>query len=148
MTNKNSNIAVVDPTRHFYAEKDLLIVAVDFDGVLVDSAYPKLGLPKHAYHELLKELKKNGWYIILWTCRSGNELAAAINYCLECKIPIDRVNDHHPEMMQRFDGKCSPKIHADVYIDDKNANGLASADDILAYCNSLQDQIQNGCTSK
>ena len=49
-----------------------MLIAVDFDGTVVEHAYPDIGeeLP-HAV-EVLKELVEAGHQIILWTCRENH----------------------------------------------------------------------------
>ena len=38
-----------------------LIIAVDFDGTIVDDAYPKVGKPKMFAIQTLKEMQKDSW---------------------------------------------------------------------------------------
>ncbi len=47
-----------------------LIIAVDFDGTIVEDAYPKIGKPKLFAFETLERLQKEGHRLILWTYRS------------------------------------------------------------------------------
>ena len=61
--------------------------------------------------------------IIIWTCRTGDQLLNAINWLLERKIPFDRVNDHDPENVAKY-GEGGKKIYAHCYIDDKNIGGF------------------------
>lgn len=95
-----------------------MIIAVDFDGTLCENKYPEIGelLPRAL--EVMKQLHEAGHYLILWTCRCGDDLKQAINWCLEHGIPIDRVNDHCPENVAKY-GEGGLKIYADRYIDDK-----------------------------
>jgi len=51
-----------------------LIIAVDFDGTIVEDAYPKVGKPILFAFETLKKLQEDGHRLILWTYRSGNKL--------------------------------------------------------------------------
>ena len=59
-----------------------MIIAVDFDGTLTMDRYPEIGSPKPYAVETMKRLKADGHYIILWTCRRGDRLEAAINWLL------------------------------------------------------------------
>lgn len=98
------------------------VIAVDFDGTLCESNYPDVGeiKPEHkVIHELVRKLHKNGDVIILWTCRSGKELEAAVSFCRQHNIPIDYVNENDPERVELY-GCDSRKISADLYIDDKS----------------------------
>ncbi len=51
-----------------------LIIAVDFDGTIVEDAYPKIGKPMIFAFETLLKLQKEGHRIILWTYRNGRAL--------------------------------------------------------------------------
>lgn len=56
--------------------------------------------------------------LILWTCRAGEKLQEAIEWCREHGLLSDAVNDNLPEMIEKW-GSNSRKITADIYIDDK-----------------------------
>ncbi|HLV15246.1 MAG TPA: hypothetical protein VKY41_08705 [Xanthomarina sp.] len=101
---------------------DKLIIAVDFDGTIVDDAYPKIGKSKIFAFETLKRLQKDGHRLILWTYRSGSKLDDAVNFCKENGITFYAVNKSFPE--EQFDDTKSRKIHADVFIDDRNIGGF------------------------
>lgn len=60
----------------------MLTIAVDFDGTCVTHEYPKIGQEIGAT-EVLREIANAGHRIILWTIRSGNELASAIVWFVE-----------------------------------------------------------------
>ena len=51
--------------------QDRLIIAVDFDGTIVEDAYPKIGKTRIFAFETLKRLQQDGHRLILWTYRSG-----------------------------------------------------------------------------
>lgn len=100
-----------------------MIIAVDFDGTLARGQYPNIdGLYPNA-KMYMQALKKDVHYIIINTCRVGDLLLEAINFLLDNQIPFDRVNDNKPSEVIFF-GSNSRKIHADVYIDDKNIGGF------------------------
>ncbi|MBJ2176159.1 hydrolase [Aureibaculum sp. A20] len=102
--------------------KDPLIIAVDFDGTIVEDAYPKVGSPKIFAFETLKELQKDGHRLILWTYRHGERLQDAVDFCEENGIHFYSVNKNYPE--EKFQGKVSRKINADLFIDDRNIGGM------------------------
>ena len=54
-----------------------LTLAIDFDGTIVEDAYPKIGKPKTFAFETLKNLQKDGHRLILWTYRYGKTLKEA-----------------------------------------------------------------------
>lgn len=99
-----------------------MIIAVDFDGTIVEHEYPKIGKPKLFAFETLKALQKNGVQIILWTYRSGKELEEAIEFCKSNGIEFYAVNKNYPE--EEYDSSMSRKIIADIYIDDRNIGGF------------------------
>lgn len=57
------------------------IIAVDFDGTIVEDGYPGIGNPKLFAFETLKELEKDGHRLILWTYRHGEKLDEAVEFC-------------------------------------------------------------------
>lgn len=99
-----------------------LIIAVDFDGTIVEDDYPKIGEPKLFAFDTLKKLQEEGHRLILWTYRSGKRLKEAVAFCEENGIEFYAVNKSYPE--EEYDGKMSRKIHADLFIDDRNVGGF------------------------
>lgn len=99
-----------------------LIIAVDFDGTIVEDAFPKIGEPKLFAFDTLKKLQEEGHRLILWTYRSGKRLKEAVAFCKENGIEFYAVNKSYPE--EEFDGKISRKINADLFIDDRNVGGF------------------------
>ena len=98
--------------------KDYEIIAVDFDGTLCFSSWPDLGEPNAPLIEYLKDWKKQGNKLILWTCRAGKPLEDALLWCREQALSFDAVNDNLPEIVALY-GNNSRKITCDYYIDDK-----------------------------
>ena len=99
-----------------------LIVAIDFDGTIVDDAYPKIGKPKLFAFETLRRLQDDGHRLILWTYRYGSRLDEAVTFCKENGIHFYAVNKSFPE--EDFDIVQSRKIYADLFIDDRNLGGF------------------------
>ena len=87
--------------------KDHLIIAIDFDGTIVEDAYPQIGSPKLFAFETLKELQKDGHRLILWTYRNGERLQEAVDFCTKKGIDFYAVNKNYPE--EKFQGKVEPK---------------------------------------
>jgi hydroxymethylpyrimidine pyrophosphatase-like HAD family hydrolase len=102
--------------------QDKLIVAIDFDGTIVEDAYPKIGKPKLFAFETLKRLQDDGHRLILWTYRCGKRLDEAVSFCEENGIHFYAVNKSFPE--EEFDVNQSRKIYADLFIDDRNLGGF------------------------
>lgn len=89
------------------------IFGVDFDGTMVQHAYPEIGedIP-HAVETLL--LLCESHEVILWTMRSGDRLRDAVLWCSERGIRLYGVNEHPGQTS--WTG--SPKAYANMYIDD------------------------------
>lgn len=97
-------------------------IAIDFDGTIVEHAYPAIGKEKLFAFRTLKELEKRGARLILWTFRTGKELEEAVEYCRQNGIEFYAVNKNYPEEV--MDESVSRKIDADIYIDDRNLGGF------------------------
>lgn len=101
--------------------KDYNIIAVDFDGTLCENAWPEIGRPNRQIIDYVKRQQKYGAQIILWTCREGVKLNAAVDWCARQGLIFDAVNMNVPSIIKEFGGDCR-KIYADVYIDDLSFN--------------------------
>lgn len=115
-----------------------MIIAVDFDGTIVEHNYPSIGEPIKNSFKYLKKLKEDGHKLILWTCRSndhfGDMLDLAVNFCREKGVEFDQVNEN----IKDISFQPSPKIYADVYIDDRQINGMPSWIEIYNYIGFLE----------
>lgn len=101
---------------------DKLIIGVDFDGTIVEDAFPKIGKTRIFAFETLKKLQEDGHRLILWTYRSGTKLDEAVKFCEDNGIVFYAVNKSFPE--EQFDYTKSRKIYADLFIDDRNIGGV------------------------
>lgn len=99
------------------SEKEVKVYAVDFDGTLSLGKYPKTGEPNKRLIEMLKEKRENGDKLILWTCRDGEDLEEAVEYCKKEGLEFDAVNDNLEESKE-FLGGNPRKVFAHEYIDD------------------------------
>lgn len=102
-------------------KRDFTVYAVDFDGTLCESVWPGIGAPNMALINHLINRKLQGNKIILWTCREGERLQEAVEWCKRYGLKFDAVNDNLQELKDEF-GNNPRKIAADVYIDDKAVN--------------------------
>lgn len=96
-----------------------MIYAFDFDGTLAVTDYPNIVRAKQEIVNWAKWLRNNGHQIILWTCREGEHLDIALEWCKEQGLEFDAVNDNLEERKCQWDNNCR-KIYADYYIDDHN----------------------------
>lgn len=118
-----------------------MIIAVDFDGTIARSDYPVILGEQPYAGEALRKLHEQGHYIIIWTCRCGEQLLAAINWLLEHKIPFDRINDHNPENVAKY-GEGGKKVYAHCYIDDKNIGGFLGWRQCLEIIQQMEDEYK------
>ncbi len=88
-------------------------IAIDFDGTVVTHEYPEIGEDAGAV-PVLKELLANGDRLILNTMRSGRLLTEAQAWFRRNDLPLYASNEN-PHQKKWTD---SPKVHADLYIDD------------------------------
>ena len=100
-----------------------LLIAVDFDGTIVEDAYPRVGKPKPFAIETINMLQKDGHRIILWTYRHGKALQDAVDFMIKSGIPPYAVNRSYPEE-ESIPNDVSRKINADLFIDDRNFGGF------------------------
>jgi len=101
-----------------------MIIAVDFDGTIVEHAYPEIGKPVPFAIEALKRLQKENHQLILWTVREGKLLQDAIDYCKGRGLEFFAVNCNFPDETAIHDGQTARKLTADLFIDDHNLGGL------------------------
>lgn len=99
-----------------------MVIAIDFDGTLVEDCYPEIGSPKIFAFETLKEMIKSRHQLILWTTRTGDQLKAAVDFCESHGVRFYAVNNSFPE--ERYDGQSSRKINCELFISHRNLGGL------------------------
>ena len=90
-----------------------MMLVVDFDGTIVDSAYPDIGKPKPGVKEALQELQAEGYRICIFSARNSNDSDThklqEMRHALDTYgIPYDIIDE----------GKSGKPI-ADYYIDDR-----------------------------
>lgn len=102
-----------------------MTIAVDFDGTIVEHAYPKIGREKPFALDTLRMLASEGHKLILWTSRDGELLKEAVEYCRKGGVEFYAINSNAPQKGLDF-GKngLSVKVTADIYIDDRNIGGI------------------------
>lgn len=100
-----------------------MIIAVDFDGTIVEHAYPKIGKPIPFAIDVLKRLQNECHHrLILWTVREGALLDDAVEYCRKQGLEFYAVNSNYPE--EEPNDYRSRKLTADLFIDDRNLGGI------------------------
>lgn len=96
-----------------------MVYAVDFDGYLCRNAWPGIGEPNTKVIAHFKKLRAEGHKLILWTCREGQALQEAVEWCKRFGLEFDAVNENLPERMEQY-GTDPRKVGADFYCDDRN----------------------------
>jgi hydroxymethylpyrimidine pyrophosphatase-like HAD family hydrolase len=105
---------------------DSKVIAVDFDGTVVEHEYPRIGKEMLFAFATLKALQKKGHKLILWTFRDGKYLDEAVEFCRQNGIEFYAINKNYPE--EQYDLSMSRKINADIFIDDRNVGGFPGWD--------------------
>lgn len=101
-----------------------MIIAVDFDGTIVEHEYPRIGREIPFAIDVLKKLQQEEFHqLILWTVREGELLEEAIEFCRVRGLEFYAVNSDAPGAIHP-DALASRKLQADLFIDDRNVGGL------------------------
>lgn len=106
-----------------------MIIAVDFDGTIVENKYPQIGREIPFAISTLKKLQFDGHMLILWTVREGKCLEEAIAFCRQHGIEFYAINRNYPEETDNSIIHYR-KVNADFFIDDRNIGGLPDWDTI------------------
>lgn len=114
-----------------------MILAIDFDGTIVEDKYPQIGNFRTNAVEKIKLLKKEGYILILWTNRTGKKLAEAVKVCAESGIRFDAINCNLKSEIIKYEGSDPRKIGASLFIDDR---GLT---DIMPSWDEIYEMVHN-----
>lgn len=109
----------------------MAVIAIDFDGTIVEHEFPFIGELKEDAKEIIQLLKREGHGIIIWTCRTSQNSYTHVmgskptifdvrEFLIANEIPFDTINHNIPG--NGFEP--APKVWADFYIDDKNLGGF------------------------
>lgn len=99
-----------------------MLIAIDFDGTIVEHRYPQIGKERPFATETIRRLIADRHRIILWTLRKGRLLDEAVEWCRERGIEFYAINSSYPG--EEIDGDTCRKIKYDIVIDDRNIGGL------------------------
>ena len=123
-----------------------MIIAVDFDGTIVEHKYPEIGKVRPFAFQTLKMLQEKGHLLVLWTYRSGIYLDEAVEFCRKNGLEFYAINSDYPEEM--YDGSKSRKIDCDYYIDDRNIGGLPEWGGIYQLLHPNEGQASRTASTK
>lgn len=101
-----------------------MTIAVDFDGTIVEHAYPRIGKEIPFATETLRQLIHDRHKLVLWTVREDELLQEAIDWCRERGVEFYAVNRDYPEEEREKNNHFSRKLKVDIWIDDRNIGGL------------------------
>lgn len=101
-----------------------MVIAVDFDGTIVQNKYPDIGEEIPFAIDTLKMLRQNGHRLILWTCREGELLDNAVEWCRQRNFEFYAINRDYPEETSDNNPAFTRKLKADLFIDDRSLGGL------------------------
>lgn len=105
-----------------------MIIAVDFDGTIVEHRFPAIGKERPFAVATLRQLQKDNpdLRLILWTVREGELLKEAVDWCAARDLEFFAVNANYPDELRPDapDACGCRKVSADIYIDDRSLGGL------------------------
>lgn len=101
-----------------------MIIAVDFDGTIVEHKYPEIGPEVPFATETLRMLIRDRHQLILWSVREGRLLDEAIQWCRDRGVEFWAVNRDFPEEDITRNENFARKLRVDLFIDDRNLGGL------------------------
>ena len=122
-----------------------MIIAVDFDGTIVEHKYPEIGREIPFATTTLKMLIEERHRLLLWTVRKGELLQEAVDWCKERGVEFYAVNKNYPEeQVDNNGGYC--KLNAELFIDDRNLGGIPDWGKIYQMVteNKTWDDIDHG----
>lgn len=96
-----------------------MIIAIDFDGTIVEDRYPEIGKMIDGAREVINRLYDEGYEIIIWSCRARVGKARAIEFLAKNGIKYHRFNESSPANLKQYNNVDTRKVYADLYIDDK-----------------------------
>ena len=97
-----------------------MIIAVDFDGTIVEHQFPNIGREMPGAVQTLQDMSNAGHKIVIWTCRCGAYIGDMVDWLDANGVKPDAINSNVADVP----GFAVPKILADVYIDDRNFGGF------------------------
>lgn len=102
-----------------------MVIAVDFDGTIVEHRYPEIGEEIPFAIDTLKMLIADRHKVILYTMRNGKLLDEAVKWCSDRGVEFYAINSDVPnDFVSDRDKNFSSKVNADYFIDDRNIGGL------------------------
>jgi len=110
-----------------------LRIAIDFDGTIVVSDYPKIGRLMTNAKETINKWYSQGHIISINTCRAEAFLDDCKSFLADNDIKYHFINENDPALVEMY-GMDTRKMSADIYFDDKAIGGFcgwAKADEYV-----------------
>ena len=101
-----------------------MLIAVDFDGTIVEHRYPEIGKELPFAISTLKRLQEERHRLVLWTVREGKLLDEAVEFCRQRGLEFYAVNANFPEEEAKPGASACRKLKADLFSDDRNGGAL------------------------
>ena len=115
-THPNAQVQGKQKERHRKGRN--MIIAIDFDGVLVSDKFPEIGEPDWEMISAVWRLGFTEHELILWTSRIDKRLEEAVQWCKDHNLRFTCVNANTPNNLAEY-GTDPRKAFANVYIDDR-----------------------------
>lgn len=96
-----------------------MIVAIDFDGTIVEDQFPDIGKMRIGAKEAINKLYDAGYTIIIWTCRTKIHKARCVEFLARNGIKFHYINESCKTNVMKYGGIDTRKVYADIYVDDK-----------------------------
>lgn len=100
------------------------ILAIDFDGTIVEDQFPGIGKMIPGAKETINELYALGYEIIIWTSRTHIRMLEAVEWLAKNGIKYHRINESSPANLRMYGNVDTRKIFAHMYIDDRGYHPL------------------------
>ena len=88
-----------------------MIIAVDFDGTIVEHKYPKIGKEIPFATDTLKRFLADHHTLILWSVREGRLLKEAVDWCHERGVDFYAVNSKSTSLTSDRTSPSSSRSH-------------------------------------
>lgn len=125
------------------------VIAVDLDETIMTSkySYPYVSEVNHKAIGVLNRYRAKGGKIILWTLRTDDHLALALEALAENGLKWDAVNKNVQEKLDEWESKypgmsCSPKVCCDLFIDDRNYGTHVTGFDWDVIANEILQEVK------
>ncbi len=120
---KTQPLEMIEEPKSFITAADVkpLLFCLDFDNTCAFEYFPEVGPDVPYAEQVLKRMQEAGHKIILWTARTGQQLADAVHWFNEKKIVLYGINDNpspDPCLAEKYG--IPRKIVPDWFIDDRN----------------------------